>query len=242
MKPNDAPYTQIAKAAIITTVKPGRQSRQSIISATIDSLEHLKAEHTNIEVTITWIPGHRDIEGNDKADAAAKYAVENPTTVTNTNPTPLKSSRNQSIKNMSKNEWESIWNASNSRQLRRITASRQGQEGKKIYCNLSKRKHVAYLSRLRTGHCNLRQYHHRFRHEEDPYCDCGDGSIENVEHYLLSCRKYDRQRDKLRRNVGFGQMWMEKLLGHPRLATHTLEFMEETKMMRIGYRNELQEL
>ena len=63
-----------------------------------------------------------------------------------------------------------------------------------------------------------------------------------MEHYLLSCRKYDRQRDKLWRNVGFDQMWMEKLLGHPRLARHTLEFVEETKMMRIGHRNELQEL
>ena len=154
----------------------------------------------------------------------------------------LTGNRGYWIKNMSKNEWESIWNASNSRQLRWITASRQGHEGKKIYCNLSKRKHVAYLSHLRTGHCNLRQYHHRFRHEEDPYCDCGDGSIENVEHYLLSCRKYDRQRDKLQRNVGFGQMWIEKLLGHPRLVRHTLEFVEETKMMRIGHRNELQEL
>ena len=135
MKPNSAPFSQ---AVIITTVKLGRQSGQSIISATIDSLEHLKAEHPNVEVTITWIPRHRDIEGNNKADAAAKYAAENSTTATNTNLPPLKSARNQSIKNMSKNEWESIWNASNSRQLRRITASRQGQEGKKIDCNLSK--------------------------------------------------------------------------------------------------------
>src|SRR5438045_926700 len=82
-------YTD-SQAAIITTVKPRRQSGQSIVSATIDSLEHLKAEHPNVEVTITWIPGHRDIEGNDKADEAAKYAAENPTTVINTNPTPLK--------------------------------------------------------------------------------------------------------------------------------------------------------
>src|SRR5262245_61250065 len=89
-----------------------------------------------------------------------------------------------------------------------------------------------------TGHCNLRQYRHRFGREEDPYCDCGDGSIENVEYYLLSCSKYDRQREKLRKKVGCGGMWMEKLLGHPRLIKYTLEFVEETGVMKINQRNE----
>src|SRR5438876_73717 len=124
--------------------------------------------------------------------------------------------------------------------LSTLTAKRQVEQGYKIYSTLNKRSNIVHLARLRTGHCNLRQYNHRFGREDYPYCECGDGSIENVEHYLLSCRKYDQQREKLRRNVGFGGMWVENLLGQPRLIKHTLEFVERTGMMKIHRRNEIQ--
>jgi hypothetical protein len=218
-----------------------KQSGQATLCSTIDNLDRLKTEHPNMEITIAWIPGHRNIHGNDKADEAAKNAAEYPITVPNANVLPLKSTRNWSIKNTCKKEWERMWKTSShdARQLRRITTKRQVEKGHNIYRSLSKRLHIAYLARLRTGHCNLRQYHHRFGRADNPYCECGDGSIENVEHYLLSCRKYDRQREKLRRNVGFGGMWMEKLLGHPRLIKYTLEYVEETGMMKIQDGNQI---
>jgi len=83
-----------------------------------------------------------------------------------------------------------------------------------------KRRQITHLARRRTGHCNLNQYLHRFQHTESPLCECGDGNIENMEHYLIQCRKYDEQREKLRRNVRFAGMRMEKLLGYPQNITH----------------------
>jgi hypothetical protein len=46
-------------------------------------------------------------------------------------------------------------------------------------------------------------------------------------------------REKLRRNVGSGGMWMEKLLGYLTLIQHTLELFEEAGMMKILHRNEI---
>jgi hypothetical protein len=59
-------------------------------------------------------------------------------------------------------------------------------------------------------------------------CECGSGAIENVEHFLLHCPRYDRQRAKLVKNVGVDGMWMEKLLGRPRMIGHTLKYVDET--------------
>ena len=51
-----------------------------------------------------------------------------------------------------------------------------------------------------------------------------------------------QQREKLRRNVGFRGMWMEKLLGHPCLIKYALEFIEKPGRMNIHRRNKIQEL
>lgn len=67
-----------------------------------------------------------------------------------------------------------------------------------IYRSLTKRLDIIHFAWFHSGYCNLRQYQYRFKRAEDSNCDSGDGSIENIKHYLLSCRKYDRQRAKLR--------------------------------------------
>jgi len=57
---------------------------------------------------------------------------------------------------------------------------------------------------------------------------CTNGGIEDVEHFLIRCTKFDRERAALIKNVGIGGMETEKLLGDPDLIKHTLEFAEST--------------
>jgi hypothetical protein len=77
--------------------------------------------------------------------------------------------------------------------------------------------------------CSLNLYLHRFSYEESPYCECGSGAIENVQHCLLHCPKYERQRAKLVKTDGLGGMRIEKLLGYPKMITNTLKYVKETK-------------
>ena len=86
---------------------------------------------------------------------------------------------------------------------------------------------------MRTGHCSLNDYLHRFHidHTDSPLCACGGGRRETVNHFLLDCTRYDQQRAQLASKVGIGGMWVEKLLGYPKLITHTLEYIENTKRM-----------
>ena len=72
--------------------------------------------------------------------------------------------------------------------------------GPKLYGELQ-HKHVVWIARLRTGHCHLNEYLHRFNIIETPECECG-AEKETVDHYRLNCESYDEERDELRRKVG----------------------------------------
>ena len=83
------------------------------------------------------------------------------------------------------------------------------------------------ITQLRTGHCGLNHYLHRFGINESPFCECGYGK-ETVEHFLLECRKYKEQRKKLREAAGTGNMKVGILLGDPSKIRHTMAYIKET--------------
>jgi hypothetical protein len=89
------------------------------------------------------------------------------------------------------------------------------------------------LVRLRTGHCGLNRYLYRFKLARTPYCSCGYAN-ETVEHYILECRLYHKQRKELRKKIGSGRMTVDKLLGIPRLIKHTMEYIEATIGKQAG--------
>jgi hypothetical protein len=137
--------------------------------------------------------------------------------------------RNNLIKQASKNEWDStLKHELKSSHLNRIITKVQSYPSYAIYNNINSRRQHVQLARLRTGHCSLNQYLHRFGIEESPLCPCGNGAKETVEHYLLHCTLYDKERVKLMKEVGIGGMWVEKLLGHPKIIPFTLVFVEDT--------------
>ena len=133
------------------------------------------------------------------------------------------------IKKAAVNEWTNAWQngKENASHLRRITKRPKVESGPKLYNNITTRPKMATLVRLRTGHCSLNQYLYRTGIEESPRCaQCTNGGIEDVEHFLILCTKYERERAALIKNVGFGGMEVEKLLSDPDFILHTLNFVE----------------
>ena len=146
----------------------------------------------------------------------------------------MNAARNAIIKKHVNQEWKNTWLTSNenTRKLRNIHNRPNTVNGAKLYQTIRKRKHVTWAARLRTGHCLLNARLHRIGIAPDPMCECGEGK-ETVEHYLLMCGKYDRERYILRRKAGIEGMRMGKLLGDPELIKHTIEFMEDTGRFKI---------
>lgn len=50
-----------------------------MIKRTLDIIEEVKRRKPSLIIRIEWVPGHQDIEGNEKADQEAKYAANNGT-------------------------------------------------------------------------------------------------------------------------------------------------------------------
>ena len=223
-----------SKAAITATVKPWRQSGQSFITKILDNIDNLIGEQgPEYKITITWVPGHSGIKGNETADMAAKEAAAEPAQQALYK--SLRSSCIQFAKRTVEKEWDASWksNTTQGNHLKRITTARHTASVLKLSKSLKTRQQVSRLVSMRTGHCSLNRYLHRFHvdNTDTPLCECGSGREETVSHFLLDCARYDQQRAQLAKKVGIGGMRMEKLLGYPKLIPHTLEFVENTKRM-----------
>ena len=221
-----------SQAAGTSICQPWRQSGQKLIAPIVDIVDSLIAQSPQRQLEIIWIPGHHGIVGNERADAGAKQAALDPIIGRPFNHGSLKSCRAQYIKALAKINWEKEWteNTKTARQLRRILVTDEDKRGTKLYYNMANRRISSKLAQLRTGHCPLNGYLHRFGKKNSPICECGYGK-ETVEHYLLECRKYREQRKVLRKNVGMGRMKSRILLGNTKILKHTVEYIATTRRL-----------
>ena len=122
-----------------------------------------------------------------------------------------KHSRIKEIKAAAHEQWTDLNSAGPPSRIKRILQRDGNQHGPTLYNKLS-RNTSAKIIQLRTGHCGLNSYLHRFNLADSPFCDCGTGQ-ETVEHFLLECPLYREQRTKLRNNAGTTNMRVDALLG-----------------------------
>ena len=149
----------------------------------------------------------------------------------------MRSAQYTSIQSMAKAKWDTEWRTGreNAKHLRRMSQHPETTTGPRLYGSLQQRKHVVWISRLRTGHCHLNEYLHRFNIIETAECECG-AEKETVKHYLLNCELYDEERDVLRRRVGAEGMRSATLLGDQRIIKDTVEYMEKTGRFKLDWR------
>lgn len=221
-----------SQAAGTSICQPWRQSGQKLITLIVNAIDDMTTQNPQRQLEIIWIAGHHGIEGNEQADMGAKQAALDPTISKPFHHGSLKSCQAQRIKALAKIQWKKEWmeNTKTARQLRRILTIDEVKRGTKLYSRIANRHISAKLVQLRTGHCALNSYLHRFGKKDSPTCECGYGK-ETVEHYLMECRKYREQRKTLRKNVGMGRMKVRILLGNIKVLKHTVEYIATTRRL-----------
>jgi ribonuclease HI len=137
----------------------------------------------SINIQFHWVPGHKNIHGNELADKAARAAVNNPIDTTHNIKIPW-----SHCKPLLKEYFQTLWNTewalvdptnitksffptpSSARILKSIHLSRQ-------------------LVQVLSGHSKLRSFLHRIGIEPEGTCSC-QADTETTQHFLFDCQLY----------------------------------------------------
>ena len=187
----------------------------------IKALNH-RANEENKIISLCWVPGHVDIQGNEKADKAAKEAISAALEV------PSKAIPHTDMKRPLReavtNGWHRKWNAldRDGRKLREIKKDVRKCSSSHNKC----RRIETILSRLRLGHTNITHAYLMQGLTDPPMCDRCNRTI-TVKHILVECRKYTTIRNKYFRNPTLVTMLGE----HQYFSVNKLvQFLKETNL------------
>ncbi|XP_043998578.1 uncharacterized protein LOC122846005 [Gambusia affinis] len=192
--------------AVIESIQGEGNNRKDLVLEIQHSLFRLY--RGGIDVWFCWVPAHQGVKGNERADKLAKRALDQAITIK----IPIGKGEGKSIiKNKEMEIWQKRWNEDKKgRKLYKIQKSIFSRNVKE-----RNRREEIIMTRLRVGHTYLNDTLYLIGKKNNDKCEkCGEK--ENVEHILLNCKTYEREREKLRRIVGkTDQEWSLKgILGN----------------------------
>jgi ribonuclease HI len=174
------------------------KSREAVL-ATLRAFQDLR--EAGLFAKILWIPGHKGIEGNERAHQAAQEM-----TMLGKTPTADMTRRVREHCMLSKllqkaveadaPETASTWG----RYTYAMDSALPGKHTLQLYGPLS-REDSGILAQARTGHTHLNEYRARIKQADSPLCDC-NGGVESVKHVLLHCPMWTTERQHLREVAG----------------------------------------
>ena len=176
------------------------------------------------DITLQWVAGHREIEGNEAADRAAKSAALDATATSPSNllppclrkklPIGISAARQKNREEVLK-LWATQWKTSKRfTHISRIDPSAPSKKFLSLTSHLPKSK-AGVIFQLRSGHIALNKHLHRLNKSDTQSClQCEAGPPETVHHYLFDCTRYDRERHKLRMALGRKAHSTSYLLAH----------------------------
>ena len=170
-----------------------------------------------LKIQICWIPAHVGIPGNEKADEAAKSAVNSPLFSAKLPVKDYICMLKQIIQTAWQNEWDNESNNNKLKQIKPFISSWASS-------NQSDRKAEVLLTRLRIGHSRLtHDYLMSTPHGDVPRCRCN--STLTIKHLLIECRLFNQQR-----YIYFKNKSMAEILGESEQfsVSRVLQFLKST--------------
>jgi ribonuclease HI len=193
------------------------------------------------QVTIQWVPSHRGIDGNEKADQAAKRAATRTPrggleelSIAYTNRT-----RTEVIK-AAKHQWLAKALGRRTLGAQREYRIRPGWKQDPTVAAAPKKLASRYYQ-LKTDHAAIGPYLRRIQAQESEACRGCQAPKETVSHLLFECREWRKERETLYKTLtkaGVARPTLAeehprgRLLGDPRASKAILQFLRDTT---IGY-------
>jgi ribonuclease HI len=198
----------------------------------------------DLEITLRWVPGHEDITGNEDADREAKRAAKGSSSTASHLPVfcrgvlpASKSALRQFQAQRNRDAAAALFMKSpRFRLLHNIDSSAPSPRYQRLIQQLPRRQ-ASLLTQLRTGHVPLNKYLHRIQRAESPICPACRTHDETVQHFLLMCPAYSRQRYFLNRDLSRGSRSLAILLSHPKAFPYLFRYIAHTQRFDGIYNN-----
>ena len=191
-------------------------------------------------LSITWISGHDDVEGNELADKEAKLATEDgssemhllpPFLANDAMPQSL-SATQQVFKEELARRWKEKWSKSlRFTCMHNIDPSLPSKKYRNL-ANTLMRAQASLLTQLRSGHIPLNSHLHRIRKTTSPLCPNCNRSDETVHHYLFECRAHEHARAELSRKLRRDAKSIRILLNTEKGIHAVLQYVTSTKRLK----------
>lgn len=213
----------------LQNIAKGEESMDSYTRRITSLLKSLEEDGINIH--LHWIPGHRDIEGNEYADHEAKAAAldDRLDEEVGIHLSTIKAN----AKKETEKRWQLEWDlASTGRHAHKIIPDIHRQL---YFFNPNSRSGIprhlqVSLFRLVVGHFPCKDYLFRFNRTDDPCCSFGCQRRETVSHILLECPAFACERFKAS-FVSEVDLDLEGMLTNPRLLS-LVTFIAKTTLRR----------
>jgi len=195
-----------------------------------------------MSLLMRWVPGHKDIKGNERADVEAKKAAQGdstpdkllPQTYRGTLPHSRTAAQQQLLKELKEEAAASFAKSPRFRRLHEVDSSVPSPKFQKIVSFLP-RRHASLLIQLRTGHIPLSRHLFTIGKADSPTCTACRARDETVHHFLLTCTAFARQRRTLDRQLGLGARSLKCLLSSPKALPHLFNFINSTRRLRDSF-------
>lgn len=194
-------------------------------------------ERDNI-TTLEWVPGHRNIVGNEEADSLAKYAAKCPP---KTKESSLAFYR-MLVKQELDKEW--LFKAEKLKKLARESSylkTFSWKIRKKLNLPPTEREIASAFYQLKVGHGYFKSYLYRFSYAETDLCTCGTAK-QTPRHLILGCSLYKAPRLKIKERLETLRPSLNSVLNTREGILAMLEYLKETRIATRKWRlNELSE-
>ena len=187
----------------------------------LNYLKIIKDKGASIE--LVWVPGHKNIKGNELADKLAKEGLK--LSYPNISTTSL-AYIGQQVKTAKHLEWSHLLYTSKTSVYNRTF----GWRLRPAITTNSKRAISSAFYQLKLGHGYFNSYLYKLGHIPRNTCPCGPKQTPT--HLLLDCKisNIKEARAKVKKTLNTNNLTLSLLLGTTKGIEATIKFLEETKV------------
>jgi hypothetical protein len=188
----------------------------------------------NNKIHVSWVPGHREIEGNEHADRLAKAGLKRKAINPVTSLSYLKRKAKEEILASWKQAWKNTRQAEKGKAYITATRDRAKVSYKMQPLAGPKRTQAAYYQ-LKLGKGFFKQFSKVIGKDDKGECFGDCNSLQTPEHLLLHCKHYRKERRKMTETLDTPVLTLQLLFTTAKGSAALVAFLKETKIATASW-------